>query len=104
MILKLYCHDCDSVDCEKCPIGTYTTGKYCYREVSEEDYIKYFHYMKEVLPFMHKFTLVNQNDLREEILQFLEHIYRDTNICGSQIQLPPEPEEQQNPDELEPLP
>ena len=96
MFLRLNCFDCENSNCTKCPTGTYISvdiPKGCLREVSEEDYISYFHYINEMLPFLDKFNMTTRKEILNDTEDFLQHIYKDTNICGSQIQPHQEPEE-----------
>lgn len=77
--ITLRCHDCDNINCDICPCGTYVDEnnlRGCTRKVSEEDYVKYEHYINEVLPFLR----LNKNKETtshtiKEIMAFLYYIY-----------------------------
>lgn len=75
--IKLRCIDCENTNCnisrfiipEKSKEG-------CIRKVPEELYIKYFHYMNEVAPFMYKGTTKEyQTKIYIEIINLLLSIY-----------------------------
>lgn len=78
--ITLRCHDCDNIDCDICPCGTYVDEnnlRGCTRKVSEEDYVKYEHYINEVLPFL--YLNYNKNSttvVYNEILDYLYYIYQ----------------------------
>lgn len=79
--LRLYCFNCDNCKCEiskYCECSSLDSKVGCTRKVAEIDAEKYYHYMKEVIPF---WTInSNQSLIQEqynEIISFLEkNIYR----------------------------
>lgn len=75
MYLTLKCSECENTDCDIRPrgIGRYTG---CTREVTEEQYIKYEHYMTEVLPFLKMYKSPQEKEKYAEIIKFLLKIYR----------------------------
>lgn len=74
MYLSLRCDECENTNCEvrPCSIGR-NVG--CSRLVTEEQSIKYYHYMKEVLPFLKGFKPEAEKREYIEILNFLQEIY-----------------------------
>lgn len=75
MYLTLKCAECENTDCEFKPRGI---GRYCgcTRQVTEEQYIKYEHYMTEVLPFFKMCKPAQEKQEYQDIIQFLQEIYR----------------------------
>ena len=50
--VKLSCKDCDFIECGIKLRNTIIRGKEgCTKKVSEEDAVKFYHYMEEVMPF-----------------------------------------------------
>lgn len=78
--ITLHCYDCDNTQCSICPCGTCVDEdnlRGCTRKVSEEDYVKYEHYMNEVLPFLYlNYNKSSAIAVCNEILDYLYYIYQ----------------------------
>lgn len=76
VILNFSCATCDNIDCN---IGAkyFTLDSLigCSRQVSEEEYAKYIHYMNEIVPFWKNYSLDYVNSSYLEIYSFLQNIY-----------------------------
>lgn len=75
-IIKLICRECENQECIYCPLGSYIpefSKRGCLKKVSEEDSLKMYHYLYEVVPLMQTGA---SKEKYEEILNFLnERIY-----------------------------
>lgn len=76
-IIKLICRECENQECIYCPLGSYIIPEFskrgCLKKISEEDSLKMYHYLYEVVPLMRTGAL---KEKYEEILNFLnERIY-----------------------------
>ena len=74
MYVTLKCEECDNVSCNLYKTRK-THGVGCTRKVTEEQQIKYVHYMTEVLPFMHMLDKAAEKRQYNEIICFLNEIY-----------------------------
>ena len=74
MKLKLRCYTCDNTVCDKARRYIPEDSlEGCLREVSDEDYETYYHYMSEILPMLPIFAAQGSNvdDSFNEIFNFL---------------------------------
>ena len=77
VILKMTCIECENADCKVGPRAiSIDSLNGCTREVPEEVYDKYIHYMNEVLPFWHLYNLDYIDKSYFEIYNFLQEIYK----------------------------
>lgn len=74
MKLKLRCYTCDNAICDKArKYISEDSLEGCIREISEEDYETYYHYMSEILPMLPIFAAQGSDvdDSFNEIFDFL---------------------------------
>lgn len=75
--ITLRCIDCENTTCTMCPTRTYVgidSLRGCTRKVSEEISEQYYHYINEVIPFLHLQKNIS-NDIYIEIYSLLDKIY-----------------------------
>lgn len=81
VILKLTCATCDNSDCSKghtyAPLDSLMG---CTRQIPEELYDQYIHYMNEVVPFWHLYKESYVNTSYNEVYNFLQKIYKEYPI------------------------
>ena len=88
VFLKLSCKDCDFIECGIKLNHTIIRGKEgCTKKVSEETAAKFYHYMKEVIPF---WKLHDDNYVRESYKEIINFLYSEVYSAPIGQRLDPE--------------
>jgi len=74
VFLRLYCWNCDAIECKYAkkyaPINSLNG---CNRQVLEENFAQYIHYLEEVMPYWKQYSADWVNDSYFEINNFLQN-------------------------------
>lgn len=75
--ITLRCYDCENTNCAISRKWIHPDSKEgCTRELSEDDMIKYYHYINEIMPFLYVNTSKSyQNEEYHAFMDLLDSIY-----------------------------
>lgn len=77
MHLKLLCKDCENIGCNLNNYPSENGREGCIREVTDEEYDRYYYYITEALPFLYVHTSKEyQNRIYNDFLNLCDEIYQ----------------------------